>query len=55
MKLNKIIYSFAFVGLLSSVSSCTKDFDEMNTDPNNPTAIGAQYLFPYAVEKSVEV
>lgn len=54
MKLNKIIYSFAFVGLLSSVSSCTKDFDEMNTDPNNPTAIGAQYLFPYATEKAVD-
>jgi hypothetical protein len=26
----------------------------MNTDPNNPTAIGAQYLFPYAVEKTVD-
>lgn len=54
MKLNKIIYSLAFLGLFSSISSCTSDFDKMNTDPNNPTAIGAQYLFPYAVEKSVD-
>ena len=54
MKLNKIIYSLTFIGLLSSVSSCTADFDEMNTDPNNPTSISAQYLFPYAVEKTVD-
>ncbi|MCU0324917.1 MAG: SusD/RagB family nutrient-binding outer membrane lipoprotein [Spirosomaceae bacterium] len=54
MRLNKIIYSFLIVGTLGTVSSCTSEFDEMNTDPNNPTAIGAQYLFPYAVEKSVD-
>lgn len=54
MKLNKFIYSLTFVGVLSSMSACTDDFDAMNTDPNNPTNIGAQYLFPYAVEKTVD-
>lgn len=36
------------------VTSCTSEFDKMNVDPNNPTAIGAQYLLPYAMEKSVD-
>jgi hypothetical protein len=42
----------ALTGLLI-VSSCTKSFDEMNVDPNNPTAIGSQFLLPYAIETSV--
>ena len=54
MKHFKFIYSFALLGLFLFINSCTKDFDEMNTDPNNPTAIGPQYLFPYAVEKVVD-
>jgi Starch-binding associating with outer membrane len=53
MKINKIIYLLLFACLLTA-NSCTSEFDKMNTDPNNPTAIGAQYLFPYAVEKSVD-
>ena len=36
------------------VSSCTKDFDTMNVDPNNPTAVGPQYLLPYALEASID-
>ncbi len=28
---------------LVAVGSCTKDFDTMNVDPNNPTAVGPQY------------
>ncbi len=54
MKINKITYYSLFIfGLLTS-NSCTKDFDAMNVDPNNPTAIGPQYLFPYAAEKVVD-
>ncbi len=54
MKISKITYYILFIfGILTS-NSCTKEFDKMNTDPNNPTAIGAQYLFPYAVEKTVD-
>lgn len=35
-------------------SSCTKEFDKMNTDPNNPTVIGSQYLLPFAIETSID-
>ena len=54
MKINKLIYiSLMSLGLVIT-NSCTSDFDKMNTDPNNPTKIGSQYLFPYAVEKTVD-
>jgi hypothetical protein len=36
------------------VGSCTKDFDTMNVDPNNPTAVGPQYLLPFALEASID-
>lgn len=35
-------------------SGCTDHFAEMNTDPNNPTTIGAQYLLPFALEASID-
>ncbi len=54
MKLSKTIYSLAIITLISSINACTSKFDDLNVDPNNPTTIGAQYLFPYAVEKSVD-
>ncbi|MBD2756361.1 SusD/RagB family nutrient-binding outer membrane lipoprotein [Spirosoma validum] len=39
---------------LLTVGSCTKEFDKMNVDPNNPTALSPQYLLPYAIEKVVD-
>lgn len=54
MKINKLTRNTLFIFSILVASSCTKEFDKMNTDPNNPTAIGAQYLFPYAVEKTVD-
>jgi hypothetical protein len=54
MKINKLTRYILFIFCVFTASSCTKEFDKMNTDPNNPTAIGAQYLFPYAVEKTVD-
>lgn len=53
MKSYKIIASI-LVLLSLSLNSCTDEFDEMNTDPNNPTSISPQYLLPYAIEKSVD-
>lgn len=38
----------------ASTYSCTDSYDEMNTDPNNPTNISPQYLLPFAIEKSVD-
>ncbi|MGF1636833.1 MAG: SusD/RagB family nutrient-binding outer membrane lipoprotein [Cyclobacteriaceae bacterium] len=53
----KINFKNIFVILLFSLCvaiGCTSHFDEMNTDPNNPTEIGAQFLLPYAIERSVD-
>lgn len=45
-----LIFSLAIL----SVSSCTKDFETMNIDPNNPTSLGPQFLLPYALETSID-
>src|SRR5690606_39943156 len=34
--------------------ACTGDFDELNTNPNSPTAVGAQYLLPSGLESAVD-
>ncbi len=49
----KFITSLVLAGVLS-LTSCTKDFDEMNTNPNSPTSIGAQYLLPSGIESSID-
>jgi hypothetical protein len=47
--------SLIFLGVFCmSLLSCTDGFDELNTDPNNPTNISPQYLLPFAIEKSVD-
>ncbi|GAA4452074.1 SusD/RagB family nutrient-binding outer membrane lipoprotein [Nibrella saemangeumensis] len=50
----KTIKAILLMGVLLAGGSCTKEFDTMNTDPNNPTAIGPQYLLPYAIETSID-
>ncbi len=47
-------YIIAFLAVFALGSSCTKEFDVMNTDPNNPTSISPQYLLPYAIETSID-
>lgn len=42
------------LALMLLTSSCTDTFDEMNVDPNNPTSIKAQFLLPYALERSID-
>ncbi|GAB3175848.1 SusD/RagB family nutrient-binding outer membrane lipoprotein [Telluribacter humicola] len=49
----KTLWAMALASLLT-ISSCTDNFDAMNTDPNSPTAIGAQYLLPTGIEASVD-
>ncbi len=49
----KFVASLAFAGVLS-ITSCTKDFDDINTNPNSPTTIGAQYLLPTGIESSID-
>ncbi|MTI20932.1 SusD/RagB family nutrient-binding outer membrane lipoprotein [Fulvivirga sp. RKSG066] len=43
--INKIISSLL---LLFFVAACTDDFEEINTDPNNPTEVPAENLFTQA-------
>lgn len=46
---------WAFTGLfLWLTAACTGDFDELNTNPNSPTAVGAQYLLPSGLESAVD-
>lgn len=44
---NTILYNFKIVIALfvaaTTISSCTKNFDEINTDPNNPTEVPNSY------------
>ncbi|WP_077920674.1 SusD/RagB family nutrient-binding outer membrane lipoprotein [Spirosoma sp. 209] len=42
------------IAALLTVSSCTKEFDKMNVDPNNPTSLGPQFLLPYALEYTID-
>lgn len=52
MKMKKIIYKITVVSMMVSIvlSSCTKGFEELNTDPNNiPAALPQQLLAPALV------
>jgi hypothetical protein len=50
----KRILSLLSLSALFVVGSCTQEFDQMNVDPNNPTAVGPQYLLPFALETSID-
>ena len=50
---HKTIWSAALACILTA-TSCTSDFDEMNTNPNDPTAIGPQYLLPSGIETAID-
>lgn len=53
--MKKHILKICFLSIaISVISACTDDFDAMNTDPNNPTAISPQFLLPTAIERSVD-
>lgn len=36
------------------VMSCTSDFEELNSNPNKPTSVSAQFLLPQALQTSVD-
>lgn len=44
-RLKIIFYTFLSFAVLAS---CDKDFEELNTDPNNPVAVPAHLLLGYA-------
>ncbi len=40
---------------LTVVSSCTKDFETINTNPNNPTSASADLFLPYGIQSAVDL
>lgn len=53
-KINFLSTKIVALALLFVSNACTDKFTDLNTDPNNPTSIGSQYLLPYAIENSVD-
>ena len=50
MKRFKLTLIFTFITAMLFVG-CTKDFDTINIDPNNPTTLPAHLLLPSAVRQ----
>ncbi|UZD24205.1 SusD/RagB family nutrient-binding outer membrane lipoprotein [Algoriphagus halophytocola] len=53
----KRIYQYTTAILLltfGTMTSCTKDFEEINTDPNNPVSISPSLLLPNAIQTVVD-
>jgi len=52
LKFKQII--FLVILVVFAVGACTKDFEEINTDPNNPTNVPALNIFTYATVDGVD-
>jgi hypothetical protein len=54
--MRKIAYKPVVLALtaLFSINSCTKDFDEINSNPNSPTLVKAQYILTSGLESSID-
>lgn len=53
MKMRSRGWAAALVGITLAVSSCDDDLADININPNDPVDVGAEYLFPNAVEAAV--
>ncbi|HLW18916.1 MAG TPA: hypothetical protein VKX33_01255, partial [Cyclobacteriaceae bacterium] len=53
MKNTSILYS-VFLVVVIGFSGCTAEFEEINTDPNNPVTISPALLLPNAIQISVD-
>ncbi|RLD53161.1 MAG: hypothetical protein DRI94_00775 [Bacteroidetes bacterium] len=51
MKLKNIKYMIAVGAILLTISSCRKNFEDINTNPNNPTQTNPEYLFTYILKE----
>ena len=55
--MRKITYKplvLALTAAMFSMNSCTKDFEEINANPNDPTLVKAQYLLTSGLESSID-
>lgn len=41
--------------MLAVVSSCTENFEAINTNPNNPTSASADLFLPYGIQSAVDL
>lgn len=48
------IYLFLLAGILG-LSSCTKNFEKINTDPNHPTIVAPDFLFTSAIYNTLNL
>lgn len=53
MKSNMKSYILAVLLLLVSATACDKDFEEVNTNPNNPESVSPSLLLPTVIRNSV--
>lgn len=42
-------------GFLAVASSCTNEFDEINTNPNNPVTASADLFLPYGIQSAMDM
>lgn len=48
-------YKAVVAALFLSLSSCTENFDDINTNPNNPTTASADLFMPHGIQSAVDV
>ena len=58
MKLNfnqyKYTVTLVLIAVVLGLSSCTDDFEDLNTNPNEPVLVPPDVIFPYGVRKSID-
>lgn len=52
--LHKYKSKIRLLGLAVIMASCTNNFEEINTNPNNPTTSTADLFLPYGIESAVD-
>lgn len=57
--MKRTIFSFRYKAVVAALflgmSSCTENFDEINTNPNNPTTASADLFMPHGIQSAVDV
>jgi hypothetical protein len=55
MKLNKTYFSGLAIALMLGVSSCDKDFEKVNANPNSPEKVSSALLLPNIIRNTTNV
>ncbi len=54
MSRTRLAHVAAFVGLVWTAAACTDGLTDINTNPNAPTDVPAQFLLPQAIQNTVQ-